>query len=320
MIFNAIVLVIVTRIIIKHKKKKKGDGNNEMIKTLVSIVSIMVMYGLSWVFGVFSIAQATVVVQWLFLIFNTTQGFCLFLFFCVIGEDGRNEWRTLLGCKKKEDNKKSNVSTIHNRPYTSRTKQTTVMYNRGATSSARISESVVSDSSMHEDTQTVPSKTVPLELPTIQEDDKNLLICNEEVPVDTTVEKPQEEEEEPKEEPVKEDCQLPPHVLIKLQEVARNAQSNTPPPKPKRKRRRKQANSLARSSESVKSEAGDSQVPPHVLLRMKASKYSNSQELSDHYFYPPDDHSLMGSQISYASQTTDTVMCTLSEEDEVYFN
>ncbi len=103
--------VIIAQVLIKHSKKKLASIKNEkekvqkkratgILKTLISIVSVMIMFGLSWVFGAFSISEAAQIFQWFFVIFNTTQGFMLFVFFCVIGSDARDEWKNLLTCDK----------------------------------------------------------------------------------------------------------------------------------------------------------------------------------------------------------------------------
>ena len=117
--------VVIARVLIKHSKKKlqnmKGDKEKEqknrakgISKTLFSIVSVMTMFGLSWFFGAFSIGGGALVFQWLFVIFNTTQGFMLFIFFCVIGSDAREEWKNLLTCNRYRQKKKltGQVSTI----------------------------------------------------------------------------------------------------------------------------------------------------------------------------------------------------------------
>ena len=103
--------IIIGRVLIIHSKKKLDNLKNErdreqkkraqgILKALISIVSIMIMFGLSWFFGALSIGDGTIVFQWLFVIFNTTQGFMLFLFFCVIGDEARGEWKNLLTCNK----------------------------------------------------------------------------------------------------------------------------------------------------------------------------------------------------------------------------
>ena len=110
-LFNLVIFVMVARVLIKHSRKNKHKESKKNIvntvKTLIGIVSIMLTYGLSWLFGALSVDQAAVVFQWLFVIFSTSQGFMLFIFFCVIGKDAREEWRKLLSCYKYQGESKS---------------------------------------------------------------------------------------------------------------------------------------------------------------------------------------------------------------------
>ena len=63
----------------------------------------MFLFGLQWVFGAFTIAEASTVFQWFFVIFSTLQGFFLFVFFCILGQDAREEWLNLfLVCLRKK--------------------------------------------------------------------------------------------------------------------------------------------------------------------------------------------------------------------------
>ena len=105
--FNLIVFVLVGRVIIKHSKKNMKRAKEEKstkrhvsaaVKMLVSLISIMLMFGLTWLFGALCISGAAYVFQWLFIISATSQGFLLFIFFCVIGKDAREEWKQLLTC------------------------------------------------------------------------------------------------------------------------------------------------------------------------------------------------------------------------------
>ena len=117
MLFNTVVFVLVIRILLIHSCRKLKDVEMEKripgaFKTLVSIASIMSMFGLQWFFGALTIAEASLAFQWLFVIFSTLQGFFLFLFFCVMGQDAREEWLNVFsfGWRKK---KKRGVMTSH---------------------------------------------------------------------------------------------------------------------------------------------------------------------------------------------------------------
>lgn len=107
--------MLVVRVLIKHSKREiwraKDDKDTKKvvigtIKTLLGIVCVMFMFGLSWLFGALSISGAAVVFQWLFVIFSTSQGFVLFIFFCVVGRDAREEWKRLLSCYRYQGSKR----------------------------------------------------------------------------------------------------------------------------------------------------------------------------------------------------------------------
>ncbi|ORU94621.1 MAG: hypothetical protein A6F71_09410 [Cycloclasticus sp. symbiont of Poecilosclerida sp. M] len=246
-VFNTIVLVLVARVLIKHNKKKKKKDSGNTLKTLISIVSVMVMYGLSWSFAIFSVSDAAPVFQWLFLVFNTLQGFCLFLIHCVISKDGREEWMNLLGLKKSKPKKSASSSyapsTIkrENKQYlmtSGGTKQSSIISNEAAISASDYK--VDMNSSISED---VPIRNYQPELPDIHENDGDVLICNEQV-IDN-----------PATFPFEEDAQFPPHIMLKLQSQATPIEVRTKKPRKKNK------------ANFVKSHI-DNQVPPHILDRL----------------------------------------------------
>ena len=67
----------------------------------------MFMFGLQWLFGAFTIAQASEAFQWLFVIFSTLQGVFLFLYFCVLAQDAREHWLNLLTLGRRKLQKRS---------------------------------------------------------------------------------------------------------------------------------------------------------------------------------------------------------------------
>ena len=77
-----------------------------VLKTMISIIAIMFMFGLQWLFGAITIEEASPVFSWLFLIFSTLQGFFLFLFWVVISKEAREEWLNFFSCGKRFKQKK----------------------------------------------------------------------------------------------------------------------------------------------------------------------------------------------------------------------
>ena len=97
----------------------------EAVKLLLSSVGIMCLFGLTWVFAVFTFSSSNADVyfalQFLFAFFNAFQGFYIFLFFVVLSSDAREAWRGLLcKCLTKDE------SSSKYEPHSSSTKTTNV--------------------------------------------------------------------------------------------------------------------------------------------------------------------------------------------------
>ena len=117
---NTIIFVVVIRVLIKHSARKVERSTKKKkalatVKTLISVVSIMFMFGLQWLFGAFAIAEASLVFQWLFVIFSTLQGFFLFIFFCVLAHDARQEWLNVVTLGRKRRSVITSHSSQDNR-------------------------------------------------------------------------------------------------------------------------------------------------------------------------------------------------------------
>ena len=120
----------------QHTFKKVGStkhmSTKDAMQLLISIVAIMVLFGFTWVFGAFTISGASTTFQYLFAIFNSMQGFFIFVFFCVVPHDSRESWIHLLFCCKKVRQRLLSSSTR------SRSRQTYKgTYREGISSTAR---------------------------------------------------------------------------------------------------------------------------------------------------------------------------------------
>ena len=111
MLFNAIIFVTVAVVLTKHnlsrQKRKTAQKKlklppKEACKLILSLSGITALLGLTWIFSVFTAMgantnrDAAIALQWLFVFFNSFQGFFLFVFFVVLSSDARNLWLTLL--------------------------------------------------------------------------------------------------------------------------------------------------------------------------------------------------------------------------------
>ena len=126
LIWNVIVFVMVTWVLVKHHRKNwkmkltrtkqpqdKSSSAQFTIKLMISIASVMILFGLTWFFGVFTIMGASKIFQYLFVITNGFQGSFFFLFNCVLSTEGREFWRDKLSCGGKFKAKKATTSGYH---------------------------------------------------------------------------------------------------------------------------------------------------------------------------------------------------------------
>ncbi|XP_071943652.1 adhesion G-protein coupled receptor G7-like [Antedon mediterranea] len=92
LLFNAMVFILVMHSLFQHGKfqrQKKNDG----IRMLQNAISITLVMGLTWLFGFFAIGEASRINNLLFCIFNTLQGFLIFVMYCVRNKEVRNYWK-----------------------------------------------------------------------------------------------------------------------------------------------------------------------------------------------------------------------------------
>ena len=120
MIFNVCIFISSSYVVIKLKinqqKRNQPLSNNKKVpmsskdacKLLALLAGFMFLLGLSWVILMFTIIgadtniYAAFAVQWLFVFFNSLQGFFLFVFFVVLNRDARKLWLVFFRscCKK----------------------------------------------------------------------------------------------------------------------------------------------------------------------------------------------------------------------------
>ncbi|VDI70258.1 Hypothetical predicted protein, partial [Mytilus galloprovincialis] len=87
---NLVILALVIRTLFRTMRSKPGrsqQSKSRLEKTKSGVRSICVLaplFGITWVFGVLSISRDLVAFQYLFAIFNSLQGFFIFVFHCLI--------------------------------------------------------------------------------------------------------------------------------------------------------------------------------------------------------------------------------------------
>ena len=77
-------------------------SSKDACKLLALLAGFMFLLGLSWIILMFTIigvdtnVHAAFAVQWLFVFFNSLQGFFLFVFFVILNQDARKLWLVCL--------------------------------------------------------------------------------------------------------------------------------------------------------------------------------------------------------------------------------
>ncbi|XP_071411204.1 adhesion G-protein coupled receptor G2 isoform X2 [Pithys albifrons albifrons] len=89
-----VVLIQLCRI---KKKKQLGTQRRTSIQDVRSVVGLTFLLGITWGLAFFTVNE---VFTYLFTIFNTLQGFFIFIFYCVTKENVRKQWRRYLCCGK----------------------------------------------------------------------------------------------------------------------------------------------------------------------------------------------------------------------------
>ncbi|XP_039976498.1 adhesion G-protein coupled receptor G2 [Xiphias gladius] len=90
-----IVVLIQIRRMMANKPSASSGGS---LHDLRALASLTVLLGLTWSVGFFSFGPGRVILMYLFSIFNTLQGFFVFLFHCLMKENVRKQWRAHLCC------------------------------------------------------------------------------------------------------------------------------------------------------------------------------------------------------------------------------
>ena len=151
LLFNIVIFIMVIRVLIKHTWSAHGNAKEQMnkkvaIRLLVSIASVMFLFGLTWLFGAFTVvgfgdARASTAFQVLFVILNAFQGFFIFLFFCVFSRDARDAWLELLSCGRYQSKSLHRSQTRYTSSRSVSFRKTTSVTNSDFTSASEFNRS-----------------------------------------------------------------------------------------------------------------------------------------------------------------------------------
>lgn len=106
-VFNVMNISLTFRYISKRKKVSKTFRKNWTfmknwtVKHAIGVPWLVVLFGLSWLFGLLAIREASTAFKCLFVVFNAFQGFNFILFICILYDDARYFWaRIVVPCRR----------------------------------------------------------------------------------------------------------------------------------------------------------------------------------------------------------------------------
>ncbi|CAH1249412.1 ADGRL3 [Branchiostoma lanceolatum] len=111
LLFNLVLFCIILYNLAKRERKqikltgsKKDESDPKwIVRQLRRAFSLLVLFGLTWMFGFFVINDTRIVFAYLFCIFNTLQGLFIFIFHCVLREDVQKWWDKVYCRGRKKD-------------------------------------------------------------------------------------------------------------------------------------------------------------------------------------------------------------------------
>ncbi|XP_033117323.1 uncharacterized protein LOC117117204 [Anneissia japonica] len=96
---NVIIIGMVLKIFSGVKTIKSKPKREQIRRTLRAMVILLPIFGVTWIFGLMAFNRQTLFFQYMFVIFNSLQGFFIFLFHCCFNVEIRNLISSQLGIK-----------------------------------------------------------------------------------------------------------------------------------------------------------------------------------------------------------------------------
>ena len=89
---NLVILCMVLHSLGKEKNLQKTKHMENVTKVRIA-AALSVLMGTTWIVGLFAVGELTLTFQIIFCVFNSIQGFFIFVFYCARNQDVQNEWK-----------------------------------------------------------------------------------------------------------------------------------------------------------------------------------------------------------------------------------
>ncbi|CAC5395629.1 unnamed protein product [Mytilus coruscus] len=118
MLANIIIFIMILKNLWGRSKGLQSNQSEKKraMMNLRASLTVLILLGLTWIFGFFTIEKASIVFQYIFTILNVFQGFLIFILFTAREKRVRQNWQKLC-CKRKPKEKylQCDTSTDRNR-------------------------------------------------------------------------------------------------------------------------------------------------------------------------------------------------------------
>lgn len=93
---NSISFGLVVKAMCHSARHHSSIRKDDVLSQSRAAFSLLVLMGLTWAFAFLTVSDVRLVFQYLFAIFNTTQGFFIFIFYCFRRKEMRQQWCVFL--------------------------------------------------------------------------------------------------------------------------------------------------------------------------------------------------------------------------------
>nr|XP_055070310.1 adhesion G-protein coupled receptor G2-like [Misgurnus anguillicaudatus] len=90
-LFNSVILIVVSRMIFMLQKSDNGPKSKTACKNASTVLGLMCLLGTTWGLAFFGSGYTNYPILYLFCIFNSTQGFYIFLWMCLTGRTKKQQ-------------------------------------------------------------------------------------------------------------------------------------------------------------------------------------------------------------------------------------
>lgn len=98
-VINFVIFILAIRALNKSGALVSADKKSSSYQRARTATAILLLLGLTWLFGALAISRAQIVFEYLFCIFNSLQGFLIFFFHCLRQQEVRSQWKWFLSGK-----------------------------------------------------------------------------------------------------------------------------------------------------------------------------------------------------------------------------